>query len=101
MAKPGPLSKADKYYIDENWTTKSAGVISAFLNRSPETVQTYIDHVKVMKTKAGGQFARYGDPEKGGAVVATEAATMRGDDFKKDKSTSRRQKRCTVKITDL
>ena len=101
MAKPGPLSKADKYYIDENWMTKSIKVMASFLDRSDETVQTYVDHVKVMKTKAGGQFARHGDPEKGGAVVATEAATMRGDDFKKRSGATRRQKRCTVKIKDL
>jgi len=101
MAKPGPLSKADKFYIDENWMHKSVKAISAFLERSEETVNTYVEHVKIMKTKAGGQFARHGDPEKGGAVVATEAATMRGDDFKRSSGSTRRQKRCTVKITDL
>lgn len=100
MAKTGPLSKADKHYIESYWTKKSPAVIATDLDRSEEAIDKYIENIKIMKTKAGGQFARHGDPEKGGAVVATEAATMMGDDFKKRSGSSRRQARCTVKIRD-
>lgn len=100
MAKTGPLSKADKYYIEQHWTKEDFKTIAEDLDRSNRSIEEYIEEVKIMKTKAGGQFARHGDPERGGAVVATEAATMMGDDFKKRSGATRRQQRCTTKTKD-
>lgn len=100
MAKTGSLSKADKFYIQEHWTKKSVEAIATDLDRSHKAIEDHVEAIKLMKVKAGGQFARHGDPEKGGCVVATEAATMMGDDFKKKSGMSRRQARCTVKIKD-
>jgi len=100
MTKTGPLSKADKFYIESHWTKKDIKVLAQELDRTQKSVEEHIEHIKIMKVKAGGQFARHGDPEKGGAVVATEAATMMGDDFKKRSGSTRRQKRCTTKTKD-
>lgn len=101
MSKKGPLSKAERHYIDTYWAEKDVKIIASDLDRAISSIERYIDEIKLNKVRAKGQFARHGDPEKGGAVVATEAATMMGDDFKKSGTKNRRQSRCTVKISDI
>jgi hypothetical protein len=97
MAKKGPLGKAEKFYVEKNWMTSDYKAIAKFLDRTEDSIKDCIEAIKIMKTKAGGKFARQGDPENGGAVVATEAATMRGDDFRKSNTSTKRKESCTVK----
>jgi hypothetical protein len=81
--KKGPLSNAEKKYINEN-SSEEINVIATSLDRSTSLVQKYIDsstQAKPEKPKGnvGKMFARN---EERGVTVMTQNASMASDETK-------------------
>lgn len=100
MTKKGPLSKAEKFYID-NHLDKPIDDLCKDLDRAKSSVSKYIKSIPVddqqkAETLLYQQFARNG---KGSTVMTQNAAEM--SDQKRSKFTNnntRRSSACTTKI---
>lgn len=105
MTKKGPLSKAEKFYIENNRHLAVSNMCTD-LDRSKTTVQKFLktlpsitltDKEEVtteIKDSAGmQQFARNGK----GSTVMTENASQLGDSFVR-KGPPERSKRCVTEI---
>jgi hypothetical protein len=96
MSKRGPLSKIEKFYIQENL---DAGVdaLSTDLDRAKSVVKAYADKckpkVQVKETHISEQIFS----NKRGSTVMTETGSMLSDDFKKS-SKSRKRPKCVTPI---
>jgi hypothetical protein len=108
MTKKGPLSKAEKFYIENHRDLeltelckdldRAQGTINKFVATLPKanTVQTQVESKK--ETNLSKQFARN---EKGGAVVMTPNASIMADEKRPDFSSKKtRSKRCVTSIKD-
>ena len=105
MTKKGPLSKAEKFYIENN-TDLSVDVLCKDLDRAKSTVQKYCKTLPPEETESGpakiaiqdtptmSQFARNGK----GSTVMTENASVMGDEQRKKQGLPARSKRCTTRI---
>tara|TARA_Y100001963_G_scaffold120231_1_gene168031 strand:+ start:821 stop:1126 length:306 start_codon:yes stop_codon:yes gene_type:complete len=95
MTKKGPLSKAEKFYID-NHSERSVDDLCKDLDRAKSTVNKYLDTVQKSKgTMLYDQFARN---ERGSTIMTENAATL--SDEKRpvfNKGTSKTRS-CTVSI---
>ncbi len=102
MTKKGPLSKAEKFYIENNRSSVDAlckdldrakSTINKFLKTLPEVVETE-DETK--KESFGlSQFARNGK----GSTVMTENASQMGDERRRV-GTPERTRKCTIKVRE-
>jgi len=102
MTKKGPLSKAEKFYI-ENHLDKSVEELCKDLDRAKSSIDKYvksipIDDKKKAETLLYQQFARN---NKGSTVMTQNAAEM--SDQKRSKFTNnntRRSSACTTRIRE-
>lgn len=98
MTKKGPLSKAEKFYI-ENHLDKPLEEVCKDLDRAKSTINKYLKTVAVddrdkTATLLYNQFAR-----NGGSTVMTENAAVHSDEFKrKSETTERQRKPCTTNV---
>jgi len=106
MTKKGPLSKAEKFYI-ENHTDLSIDVLCKDLDRAKSTVNKFLKTLPTEKKEEQGpapiaskdtptmsQFARNGK----GSTVMTENASVMGDEHRGKRDLPPRSKRCTTRI---
>ena len=105
MTKKGPLSKAEKFYI-ENHTDLPVDVICRDLDRAKSTVNKFLKTLPTAKseqeptpiaskdTPTMSQFARNGK----GSTVMTENASVMGDEHRGKRDLPPRSKRCTTRI---
>lgn len=84
--KKGPLSKKDKEFIDDNMSL-DATAIATKLDRSLASVKKYIEeiHSNTPDSNIHSLFAR--KPDRG-VTVMTEAASIAGDESKKNPPTT-------------
>ena len=94
MAKKGSLGTAERYYIEQHCDTKDLKLIAKELDRTLSSVEEYANHFKMMRTKAGGQFAR----NDHGSVVMTPNASMSADEFRKKRGNASKRPSCTTTI---
>jgi hypothetical protein len=97
MTKKGPLSKAEKFYI-ENHLSKPLDELCKDLDRAKSTVNKYlktlaVDETEKTETLLFQQFARNG---KGSTVMTQNAAEM-SDEMRSSGPPSRSSK-CTTRI---
>ncbi len=105
MTKKGPLSKAEKFWI-ESHKDRDLKELCKDLDRAQSTVTKFLDTIpgeKTAKTTSSKketalskQFARN---EKGGAVVMTPNASIMADE-QRQKLAGRKSSRCTTKIKE-
>jgi hypothetical protein len=104
MTKKGPLSKAEKFYI-ENHTDLSIDVLCRDLDRAKSTVNKFLKTLPAATqepesstpkspTATMSQFAR----NDKGSVVMTENASIMADEHRGKRSLPPRSQRCTTKI---
>ena len=101
MTKKGPLSKAERFYI-ENHLDKPLEDLCKDLDRAKSTVNKYLSNLAVndrdkTATLLYNQFAR----NEKGSVVMTENAAVHSDEFKlksKGVTTERKRKNCTTNV---
>lgn len=96
MAKRGPLSKVEAFYVTHNYPTLDAATIAIHLDRAISTVENYIkknlvEIKKMSEVNASDQFVR-----KAGSTVMTENASTIGDTIKKQVNAIK--KNCITKI---
>jgi hypothetical protein len=105
MTKKGPLSKAEKFYI-ENHTDLSIASLCKDLDRAKSTVNKFLKTLPAVKQEQGpapvasketptmSQFARNGK----GSTVMTENASVMGDEHRGKRDLPPRSQRCTTRI---
>jgi len=96
MAKRGPLSKVEAFYVTHNYPTIDAATIAVDLDRPISTVENYIKKnlvnlKKMSEVNASDQFIR-----KSGSTVMTENASTIGDAIKKQVTAIKQN--CITKI---
>ena len=96
MAKKGPISKIESFYIDNN-RDKDIAEIAVDLDRSVASIEKYLkknvtEAPRQTSVKAGDQFAR----NDRGSVVMTENASQMSD--AKRKSVIKKPTHCVTKI---
>lgn len=97
--KKGPLSKAERFYIEEHIKSgKDINDIAIDLDRPIKSIQRSVQKAKkdienIKPTNASDQFAR-----RPGVTIMTENASSIGD--KKKKTKIPQQTHCIVKIKD-
>ena len=108
MTKKGPLSKAEKFYIENHLNLevkelckdldRVQGTINKFVSTLPKVDMVQIQTEDKKETALSKQFARN---EAGGAVVMTPNASIMADEKRPDFSSKKtRSKRCVTKIKD-
>ena len=102
MTKKGPLSKAEKFYIQNKHTDSNLESLCKDLDRAKSIVRTHITKCKKEEEKTSvndiaSQFAK----NDNGAVVMTQNASERGDTFIGKRSEVSRQNRCVTRIKDV
>jgi hypothetical protein len=96
MAKKGPISKIESFYIDNN-RDKDIAEIAVDLDRSVSSIEKYLkknatEAPRQTSVKAGDQFAR----NDKGSVVMTENASQISDE--KRKTVIKKPSHCVTKI---
>ena len=83
--RKGPLSKKDKHFIDDHMSM-DANALAQELDRSLTSVEKYIEENHTsQKSSTHSLFVR--KPDRG-VTVMTEAASMAGDESKKNPPTT-------------
>jgi hypothetical protein len=94
MAKKGPISKVEGFYIENHYMSIDAAQLAKELDRPKVSVENYIKkHVKQgapTGPKVGDHFAR-----RPGVVTMTENASTMSDSRRKKKPISNK---CVIKI---
>jgi len=92
MSKRGPLSKAEKFYIENNIDSELEN-LAKDLDRAVSSIEKYVNKVrKSNRVTVGDQFARNGK----GSVVMTENASSMAD--QKRNRTVKFDRNCVAKI---
>lgn len=99
MTKKGPLSKAEKFYI-EGHLDKSLEDLCKDLDRAKSTVTKYLKTVAVDETEKAEtlllqQFARNG---KGSTVMTENASSLADDKRKKPNGEATGRRDCITKV---
>lgn len=103
MTKKGPLSKAEKFYI-ENHLELGVKELCKDLDRAQSTVSKFVDKLpknNTVPTKVEGKrgvFDQFARNEKGGATVMTPNASEMADDLRKKPTQTPRASRCTTTV---
>lgn len=103
MTKKGPLSKAEKFYIENN-RDLSTVELCADLGRAKATIERFVSRLPKPKPKEEAKvenketmlFKQFARNDKGSTVMTPNAAEM-GDGFR-SKKTSSKVSRCTTNI---
>lgn len=96
MAKKGPISKVEAFYIDNNYRDKDIAEIAVDLDRSIKSIETYIKknitHKPKQTTVTAGEHIHH----HRGSTVMTETASTLADE--KRKVGPRKNQSCVTKI---
>lgn len=95
--KNGPMSKAESFYIDNNYQHIDTEELAQDLNRSIKSVENYIKKNLKKTNKETGNRLRAGDQfvYQGGATVMTENASNLSDAHKSRNKLNRHSNRTT------
>jgi predicted ArsR family transcriptional regulator len=103
MTKKGPLSKAEKFYI-ENHVDVGVKELCKDLDRAQTAVKKFISTLpknNTVTTKSEGKgrvFDQFARNEEGGATVMTPAAAEMADEMRKKPTQTPRAGRCTTTV---
>jgi len=99
MTKKGPLSKAEKFYIENKHIDTEIETLCKELDRAKSIVKTHIAKCKKEEDKSkahdiSSQFAK----NDSGATIMTPNASEMGDAFKTKTSETVRKNNCITSI---
>lgn len=104
MTKKGPLSKAEKFYIENNTDfsvenlcrdlDRAKSTVNKFLKSLPATEERGPTPIASRETPTMSQFAK----NDKGSVVMTENASVMGDEHRGKRDLPPRSQNCTTKI---
>jgi|TARA_R110002096_G_scaffold357086_1_gene550376 hypothetical protein len=95
MSKRGPLSKIEKFYIENN-TEKNVDDIALDLDRAKSVVKAYADKNQKKPTKKEPTHAASQIPSSRGSTVMTENGSSLGDDFRTKSKQLGKRSECTT-----
>lgn len=99
MTKTGPLSKAEKFYIEQKYSEMGVEQICKELDRAKKVVKAHATSQKleekktVSKTRLAEQFAH-----NKGSTVMTENASVIADEIRGRTGQTGRSRECVTKI---
>lgn len=99
MTKTGPLSKAEKFYIEQKYSEMGVEQICKELDRAKKVVKAHAksqkleEQSKVSKTRLAEQFAH-----NRGSTVMTENASVIADELRGKGGATGRSRECVTKI---
>ena len=94
MTKKGPLSKAEKFYIESFCGSNDVASLCKDLDRAQSIVSRYVEECKGKNnTRLAEQFAH-----NRGSTVMTENASSMGDELRGKVNHTSRSKGCTTSI---
>ena len=96
--KKGPLSKAEKYYIENNTESELSG-LAKDLDRSEAAVSKHLKTIK-KNTEIPDSSNLYARDSNKVATIMTEAASMAADESRKNTSTPKKYKGIIHKIKE-
>ena len=96
MAKKGPISKVEAFYIDNNYRDKDIAEIAVDLDRSIKSIETYIKKNVTHKPKQTTITAGEHIHHHRRSTVMTETASTLADE--KRKTPTRKSQSCVTKI---
>lgn len=96
MTKKGPLSKAEKFYIEHHYMKADADDLSRGLDRAKSLVESYIQECKQKEVDSEAFNTANQFFSKRGATVMTENASVMSDQVKK--VVPQKISNCTTKI---
>ena len=96
--KKGPLSKAEKYYIENNTESELSG-LAKDLDRSESAVSKHLKTIK-KNTEIPDSSNLYTRDSNKVATIMTEAASMAADESRKNTSTPKKYKGIIHKIKE-
>lgn len=109
MTKKGPLSKAEKFYI-ENHTDLGVVELCKDLDRAQSTVKKFLGTLPTdsntttskQENSKGSISDHFARNEEGGATIMTPNASIMADEKRAEfrKGPSPRSQRCTITIKD-
>jgi hypothetical protein len=104
MTKKGPLSKAEKFYI-ENHLEVGVKELCKDLDRAQTTVGTFMEKLpkrakglSEVQNKKGAVSSQFGRNEKGGATIMTPNASQMADEMRKKPTQTPRESKCTTTV---
>ena len=96
MTKKGPLGKAEEFYVENHFTSKSVDEIAKELDRSKTSINKFVEKCKknapAVEFNAGTQMAK-----QEGVTVMTQNASMFADEAKKKTKSKVRSCITTIK----
>ena len=98
MTKKGPLSKAERFYIESKHSTSDIEVLCKDLDRAKSIVKTHIAKCKKEDSKNKNDIASQFATNENGATVMTPNASERGDALRGKITETTRQHNCTTSI---
>ena len=96
--KKGPLSKAEKYYIENN-TTSDVASLAKDLDRSEVIISKHLKTIK-QETNIPDSSNLYARDSNNVATIMTEAASMAADESRKKASSPQRYSGVIHKIKE-
>ena len=97
MTKTGPLSKAEKFYIEQKFFEMEVDEICKELDRAKKVVNSHVKSQNLKKapkkTRLAEQFAH-----NKGSTVMTENASVIADGMRGRSSKTGRSRQCVTKI---
>tara|TARA_Y100000385_G_scaffold290531_1_gene364112 strand:+ start:1233 stop:1532 length:300 start_codon:yes stop_codon:yes gene_type:complete len=97
--KKGPLSKAEKFYIENNLKSELVD-LSKDLGRSELSISKYLKSIKVKDEEVIDSSNLYARDSNKVATIMTEAASMAADESRKKTSTAKRYNEVIHKIKE-
>ena len=97
MTKKGPLSKAEKFYIENKHGETELNTLCKELDRAKSIVKTHVDKCKKNENTGhdiGSQFAS----NDNGATVMTPNASEMADSMRGQTTETNRQHKCVTSI---
>ena len=96
MAKKGPMSKIEIFYIEQNYRDKAVAEIAADLDRTITSVENFVKKNITHKPRQTGITAGDQIHHHKGSTVMTENASTLSDE--KRKTFTRKHSHCVTKI---
>jgi hypothetical protein len=97
--KKGPLSKAEKFYIENNARSELSDLVKD-LDRSELSISKHLKTIKTEQSQIADSSNLYARDSNKVATIMTEAASMAADESRKSTSTPKKYRGIIHKIKE-
>ena len=97
MTKKGPLSKAEKFYIENKHNDTELNALCKELDRAKSIVKTHVEKCKKNENKAHDISSQFASNDSGATVMTPNASEM-ADAMRGQTAETKRQHKCVTSI---